>query len=178
MLAKSKYISLLRLLIIGSCSAMITVAALTMESTAETGSCLYSAQLASDPVLRAEYAASINDPERLNSGTEIDGFSTGCLACHDGVTATGFNLRIKNNPQNRATSIEDIIGGHPVGMHYENYVAVKTDSYNSNVDFSGDMIFAAGRVGCLTCHNPLNTETGHLSLTNENSKLCFACHRI
>ena len=90
--------------------------------------------------------------------------------------AKTFKLRIKNNPGGSVMNLEDIIGGHPVGMEYDSYAAVDTKGYKRDVKFSTGMVFSEGRVGCLTCHNPLNTEKGHLVMNNEKSELCFACH--
>lgn len=207
MLANIENKSLLRLLVAGSCSAILTVAGLTMESSAGTlsttsttslsGNCLYSEQLRSDPALRAAFTAKTlngpqeadnsdlyesdikagsNDSDRSNSRPEVDSFSNDCLGCHDGVMATAFKVRVKNNPQGRVMTLEDIIGGHPVGMHYETYVTAKGDTYKSTAGLSKEMIFADGKIGCLTCHNPLNEKKGHLVMNNDNSSLCFACH--
>jgi len=106
----------------------------------------------------------------------IDSLSIDCLSCHDGVMAKDFNVRVKNNPNNRVMSLEDIIGGHPVGMEYENYASVNGKEYRGEVRFSNEMVFAEGKVGCLTCHNPLNSTKGHLVMNNDRSELCFACH--
>jgi predicted CXXCH cytochrome family protein len=217
--------SLLRVLAASSCSAIITLASLTGNLNAETvaitfapstgttatdintattlppGNCLYSAQLASDPALKAAFIAKVTAEKygmveesaeliydtniaaggasstSFNEPTKsIDSLSNDCLSCHDGVMAQSFNVRIKNNPSNRVMSLEDIIGGHPVGMEYDRYASVDTKGYKSDVRFSREMVFAEGKVGCLTCHNPLNTYKGHLVMNNERSELCFACH--
>jgi predicted CXXCH cytochrome family protein len=207
MLANIDRKSLLKVLAVSICSAIITLAALTAsvspESLPEPGDCLYSLQLATDPSLRADFLAKtgplkgkiceINDiymyTTDSNSGgaasislngsyTGIDSLSTDCLSCHDGVTAQSFKVRIKNNPNNRAMCLEDIIGGHPVGMEYDKYVAVNGNKYRCDVQFTREMIFAEGKVGCLTCHNPLNPDKGHLVINNSSSELCFACHNI
>ncbi|HXC92536.1 MAG TPA: cytochrome c3 family protein, partial [Geobacteraceae bacterium] len=106
-----------------------------------------------------------------------DNLSNDCLSCHDGVTAKNFDVRVKNNPNGRVMGLEDIIGGHPVGMEYENYASVNGKEYWGDVRFSNEMVFAEGKVGCLTCHNPLNTTKGHLVMNNDRSELCFACHK-
>ena len=226
MLANNEKRSLLKVLASGSCSAIITLAALTADINAETisstflasagstsisqstaadstnssGNCLFSAQLASDPALRADftsklYAIKNGFPEESDDDAfiyntnidaggsntadpakSIDSLSNGCLSCHDGVMAKSFNVRIKNNPNGRVMSLVDIIGGHPVGMEYENYASVNGKEYRREVQFSNEMVFAEGKVGCLTCHNPLNSTKGHLVMNNDKSELCFACH--
>jgi predicted CXXCH cytochrome family protein len=171
----------------------------TTTTALTPGNCLYSLQLASDPALRAAFTVQItsltNGNETLEadntdlyhtniavntplnrSSSGLDKLSNDCLSCHDGVMAPSFNVRIKNNPAGRVMSLEDIIGGHPVGMEYEKYASVNSREYRREVSFSREMVFAAGKVGCLTCHNPLNTAKGHLVMNNDRSELCFACH--
>lgn len=229
MLANIEKKSLLKILVSGSCSTIIFLAALTADAAAETihvallstsgtssesgtlstvashkpGSCLFSEQLASDPALKAAFTrelsgirdghfeASTDDDLIYDSdidagGTSrsfpepsksVDKFSNDCLSCHDGVMAKSFNVRVKNNPEGRVMSLEDIIGGHPIGMEYENYAAVNGKEYRGEIRFSNEMVFAEGRVGCLTCHNPLNDSKGHLVMKNDRSELCFACHK-
>ncbi len=165
-----------------------------------SGICLFSTQLAGDPALRAAFIAGINtfstnkeitpvvDTDELyitniDAGTPVSGPSSGldklsndCLSCHDGISAPNFHVRIKNNPAGRVMSLEDIIGGHPVGMEYDKYVTVNSKEFRGEAGFSREMIFAEGKIGCLTCHNPLNSAKGHLVMKNERSELCFSCH--
>lgn len=182
-----------------------TAGSMTDSSTLKNlGNCLFTAQLASDPALKSAFSKKISaikdgfieerDDDALIYATDIeagggapstsfpepskstDSLSNDCLSCHDGVMAKNFNVRIKNNPNGRVMGLEDIIGGHPVGMEYENYAAVNGKEYRGEVRFSNDMVFAEGKVGCLTCHNPLNSSKGHLVMKNDRSELCFSCH--
>jgi predicted CXXCH cytochrome family protein len=180
-----------------------TTTTTTTTATTELGKCVFTSQLASDPVLRAEYTSQISseslnesqivdysgiyesnivvniqNPGRIGNRLAIDQLSNNCLSCHDGVLAKDFNVRVKNNPKNRVMSLEDIIGGHPIGMQYKKYVYANPNKYSDDISFSNEMIFAEGKVGCLTCHNPLNEKKGHLTVNNNSSKLCFACHII
>lgn len=173
----------------------------TSAASPESGSCLFAAQLASDPALKTAFTTKIRaikggaveESDELIYDSNIDAGSTSslslpepaksldslsydCLSCHDGVMAQNFNFRIKNNPGGRVMSLEDITGGHPVGMEYNRYVSVGGKDYRSEVTFSREMVFAEGKVGCLTCHNPLNKDRGHLVMNNSRSELCFACH--
>jgi predicted CXXCH cytochrome family protein len=222
MLANIEKRSLLIKLATGSCSAIITLASLTadvnagtfsdrslssseatMSTSQNSGNCLFSAQLAADPALRAAFSKQISS---ANSGLEeesyddsaiyiiniessaalaesftdssnnLDKLSYDCLSCHDGVTAQNFKIRVKNNPNDRVIGLENIIGGHPVGMEYEKYVSANGKAYRAEVSFSKEMVFAEGKVGCLTCHNPMNSAKGHLVMNNDRSELCFACH--
>ena len=227
MLANIEKKSLLKILATGSCSAIISLASLTADVHAGTfsftsqassgitgtmtnssapqasGNCLFSAQLAADPALKAAFSKKIssvkgglyeesNDDAVIydtnieagiassrslaDSFNNVDTLSNDCLSCHDGVMAKSFNVRVKNNPYGRVMSLEDIIGGHPVGMEYEKYASVNGKEYRGEVRFSNEMVFAEGKVGCLTCHNPLNSAKGHLVMNNDRSELCFACH--
>lgn len=206
MFTKFEKKSLLKALAASTCGVIISLTSMAATSNAttsiypETGNCLFSAQLSADPALKAEFTTKIfatrlgaiteddneliyetSIPARSNvsfsgSNNGIDRLSNDCLSCHDGVMAQNFKLRIKNNPGGSVMNLEDIIGGHPVGMEYDSYAAVDTKGYKRDVKFSTGMVFSEGRVGCLTCHNPLNTEKGHLVMNNEKSELCFACH--
>ena len=231
MLTTNEKKSLLRVLVAGTCSAVIAMAVLAVETRAETvtitfqpstgysatanshgttstsadisRTCLFVAQLASDPVLRSEYTTRVtvtkwgvkeeSDGEIYESDLvagnafaarmsgnagSVDSLSNECLACHDGVMAQNFKIRIKNNPNNRVMSLEDIIGGHPVGMEYDRYLSgAKGKEYRTDVKFNSEAVFAEGKIGCLTCHNLLNKAKGHLVMNNEKSELCFSCHR-
>lgn len=208
--------STLQAVVVGCCSLIITMISLTANVRAEirtataskaavkvteTGTCLYSRQLAADPALKAAFTTKISaevngDVEEsdeliyftdINAGgaanrnaadpdKTIDRLSNDCLSCHDGVMAQNFNVRIKNKPGGRVMSLEDIIGGHPVGMEYDRYVSADTKGYKSRVAYYNEMIFSEGKVGCLTCHNPLNRDKGHLAMNNDRSELCFSCH--
>jgi len=230
MLANIEKKSLLLVLATGSCSAIISLAALTADVNAGTidfsfratsgtvntsdtmagssnpqnlGNCLFTAQLATDPALKAAFTkkisaikgglheesnddaviyatnieAGVSSGSFTDSARDIDNLSNDCLSCHDGVMAKSFKVRVKNNPNGRVIGLEDIIGGHPVGMEYENYASVNGKEYRGEVKFSNEMVFAEGKVGCLTCHNPLNSSKGHLVMSNDRSELCFSCHR-
>lgn len=129
-------------------------------------------------IYESELAVGIDFAARFadNSGG-LDSFSYECIACHDGNIAQTFKIRIKNNPDNRVMSLEDIIGGHPVGMEYDRYLSgFRGKEYRSDVKLNSVAVFADGKIGCLTCHNPLNTAKGHLVMNNEKSELCFSCH--
>ena len=107
------------------------------------------------------------------STTGIDALSTDCLGCHDGVGATPVATVLKNNP---FASHQTLPGkDHPIGMDYNRYVA-SSRGYKSLLGVSNKMVFVNGKVGCLTCHNPLNPEKGHLVMSDRNSALCLTCH--
>jgi predicted CXXCH cytochrome family protein len=111
--------------------------------------------------------------------TGIDTFSVYCLGCHDGAAALSVTMVLKNNPPNGSR----LLGGnrrmigmdHPIGMDYNRYAAASKD-YKPLFGFSNKMVFVNGKVGCLTCHDPLNLEKGHLVISDRNSALCLSCH--
>jgi predicted CXXCH cytochrome family protein len=61
-------------------------------------------------------------------------------------------------------------------MNYAAYSAMDSHNYKSGASFNSKMIFVNGRVGCLTCHNPLNPEKSHLVMSDYRSALCLTCH--
>jgi len=108
------------------------------------------------------------------SPSGIDALSADCLGCHDGVGAQPVTTVLKNDPF--ASKSDRILPGndHPIGMDYANYAAVGEYKSLSGVD--NGMVFVDGKVGCLTCHNPLNPERGHLVMSDRGSALCLTCH--
>jgi len=104
----------------------------------------------------------------------IDTLSVDCLGCHDGVGALPVAAVLKNNPFVR--SHMTLPGSdHPIGMDYNSYAAASKE-YKSLSGISNKMIFVNGKVGCLTCHDPLNPEKGHLVMSDSHSALCLTCH--
>jgi len=110
----------------------------------------------------------------FNQGNTIDSYSKDCLSCHDGSLASDKVVHYKNTPGNKHR-----YGGtnqHPIGMDYEAYVAADPTRYKPINAFNSKMIFVNGRVGCLTCHYPLNPEKNHLVMSDFRSALCLTCH--
>jgi predicted CXXCH cytochrome family protein len=105
---------------------------------------------------------------------ELDSFSVDCLSCHDGAGAVSVSVDWRNNPAHLTALRRPSGSDHPIGMDYESYVAQGRD-YKS-VGGNTKMVFVNGKVGCLTCHNPLNPEKGHLVMSDRGSALCLSCH--
>lgn len=118
---------------------------------------------------RTRYAATYSD----NTGEpmEIDTFSLDCLGCHDGINARIHNIRYKNNVMDRTSSMETVRGSHPIGMHYGSY-AYTSNHLRGLTELNEEMVLVDGKVGCLSCHNPLNPNKKHLASKN----LCLGCH--
>lgn len=106
--------------------------------------------------------------------TSLDSFSVDCLSCHDGVGASQINVELRDRPFDRRSMVNSFTSEHPVGMTYDAYVAANRGY--KDVGGNTKMIFVNGKVGCLSCHDPLNTEKGHLVMSDYGSALCKTCH--
>lgn len=86
----------------------------------------------------------------------LDPMSSECLSCHDGSSAplTGYS--------------------HPVGVQYPAFS--RSGRYVSKGALNRRIVLIDGKVGCLSCHNPLNPSKFHLVMSNDGSRLCFSCH--
>jgi len=105
---------------------------------------------------------------------EIDQFSKDCIVCHDGAGASSVGVDLRNNPESHHSRVNAITSDHPIGMKYNNYVA--QDRGYKAMPMDTNMVFVNGAVGCLTCHDPLNLDKGHLAKSDKNSELCLSCH--
>ena len=159
---------------------------------AEDGSCTYSTQLAL-PEQRGVYTAQIKrikdsavspygefssesvtfmyQGERI----DLDTVSFDCITCHDGISAPLHDIRFKNDTV-RTDGMKMVIGPHPIGMHYGSAAYAKPGTLRDQSSLNEDMVLVDGRVGCLSCHNPLNPEKKHLIVGLDQSKLCLTCH--
>jgi predicted CXXCH cytochrome family protein len=108
--------------------------------------------------------------------SKIDTLSSDCLNCHDGVGAVPVTVVLRNNPYDR-THRGLPSSDHPIGMDYNRYASFgKGFRALFGLPNTGKMILVNGKVGCLTCHNPLNPEKGHLVMSDRESALCLTCH--
>ena len=110
-----------------------------------------------------------------NEPAELDQFSSDCLCCHDGAGAVSVAADWRNNPGKLLSHRQPNGTDHPIGMDYESYAANGRD-YKSVSGLNTKMVFVNGRVGCLTCHDPMNPEKGHLVMSDHGSALCLTCH--
>ncbi len=104
----------------------------------------------------------------------IDSFSKDCLGCHDGLRASDVSVDYRSRPGMRTGRL---VSGkdHPIGMEYASYAAFGR-GYKPVTALNTRMVLVNGRVGCLTCHNPLNPEKSHLVMGDFGSALCLTCH--
>ncbi|HJV66858.1 MAG TPA: cytochrome c3 family protein [Geomonas sp.] len=107
-------------------------------------------------------------------GSVLDPMSMECLGCHDGSTASAIHVDLRNDPFGKSR-VSSFRGDHPMGMNYASYVGARK-GYKQVLAGTSNMVFVNGKVGCLTCHNPLNAEPGHLVMSDRNSALCLTCH--
>lgn len=105
---------------------------------------------------------------------DMDSFSAGCVSCHDGNTASSIEVNLKNDPFRSGSAYKSPKSNHPIGMQYSSYVG--RGDFKQVMEGSNKMTFVNGKVSCLTCHNPLNPERGHLVMSDRGSALCLTCH--
>jgi predicted CXXCH cytochrome family protein len=114
------------------------------------------------------------DSKPVNTQPGIDTFSSDCLGCHDGVGAQAITVDLRNNPFGRRHMLTPG-SDHPIGMEYDRYAAAGR-GFKPLWGDTGKMVFVNGKVGCLTCHDPINPQRGHLVKSDRNSALCLTCH--
>ena len=102
---------------------------------------------------------------------EVDQVTFECISCHDGINASYHGFRFKSDNQT-VSSAATISGGHPIGSHY-GAAAYSRPGLKAFDQLHEDIVLVDGRVGCLSCHNPLNPEGKHLVQAED---ICFACH--
>jgi len=110
-----------------------------------------------------------------STGHDIDSFSKNCLTCHDGSSAIDINAHYRNSPTKRTNGNVNA-KDHPIGMDYAYYVAFGKGNFKPIPNWGSKMILIQGKVGRLTCHNPLNQERKHLVMSDVRSALCLTCH--
>jgi len=110
-----------------------------------------------------------------NQEAGIDSFSKDCLSCHDGLQATDVSVDYRSRPGSSRTGRPVSGKDHPIGMDYASYAAFGR-GYKPASMLNLKMVLVNGKVGCLTCHNPLNPEKSHLVMSDYRSALCLTCH--
>ena len=108
-------------------------------------------------------------------GGDIDSFSKDCVSCHDGLRASDVSVNYRNNPDGSRTGRHFSGKDHPIGMEYASYASFRR-GYRPVAQLNPKMLLVNGKVGCLTCHNPLNPEKSHLVMSDRRSALCLTCH--
>ena len=132
----------------------------------------------------ASYSADASDYDPWGIGTRsaepgpvgLDSFSTECISCHDGASAVAIGANVRNDPFASGRHSKHSGTDHPVGMDYQSYVAASGRKYKPIFGLNSKMVLVDGKVGCLTCHDPLNPERKHLVMSDTKSALCLSCH--
>ncbi len=184
--------NILILSIVISLTHFLILGGMATWASAETelGKCEFSLQLLSDPYLKESFLTSLLEAKNATEDdmykyivtvrgangelVGIDSFSSNCILCHDGMNAPHYETKFVGTSQQRFVDLTTVVGSHPIGMNYGEY----TDSqeFKGWGNTNSEMSFIAGKVGCLTCHNPLNPEKFHLVMNNDKSNICLSCH--
>lgn len=123
----------------------------------------------------ARYSALSSDPAGTLEG-QADEVSRGCLGCH-----VEMGMMLKNGsayPKGlHNEGMAKMAVSHSIGIDYERKTLFRSD-LKSAAEFSPNMMLVNGKLGCVTCHDPLNREGNHLATGNSRSGICFACHNM
>ncbi len=114
-----------------------------------------------------------------DSSQEIDAMSRNCISCHDGTYATSVTIRVGTWKHQMGFMRHDQ-NSHPIGIDYESVRinrGAKTDLRPMDI-VDPRIKFFNGKIGCGSCHDPYSTIPQQLVMSDENSKLCFACHIV
>jgi predicted CXXCH cytochrome family protein len=104
----------------------------------------------------------------------LDPLSADCVSCHDGVGASEIGVDLRDRPFGRRPQVDSFTSNHPLGMTYSSYAA--SGKGYKRIPMGTRMLFVNGKVGCLTCHDPLSPERGRLVMSDRRSALCLTCH--
>lgn len=113
------------------------------------------------------------------SSQEIDPLSKNCVTCHDGSYATSATVMVGSWTHEKSF-IRNDHNSHPIGVHYESVRVnrgAKTD-LRPLVHVDRRIRFFNGKVGCGSCHDPYSALHMKLVMSDENSRLCVACHIV
>ena len=134
------------------------------------------------------------------SSLTLDGASSGpgevsllCMGCHDGVVALdayGGGAAAEGPLTGNLAFGADLSNDHPVGITYDPAADAELNATTTSVTYGNaatgtvaDMLSGAGTVECGSCHDVHATLSGGisgngtlLSVSNDGSGLCFACH--
>jgi predicted CXXCH cytochrome family protein len=113
---------------------------------------------------------------------ELDSATLLCLSCHDGVTATDVYSSSHATQWIGQLGSSQLGAGplssHPIGNQYP----LADAKYHgvASVQADGRIKLPRGRLQCISCHDPHNTERHPAMLvkSNNRSALCLACHRL
>jgi hypothetical protein len=99
----------------------------------------------------------------------VDQGSLQCMTCHEGSLADHM-------PVNFETGVLD--GNHPIGIDYLRSFLKKNGGLKHPESINKEIKFIGGKLSCISCHNVYNLEKHKLTVSNEGSRLCAACHNM
>lgn len=114
-------------------------------------------------------------PESAAGYTRTGEHSSGCLACHDGVTAQDL---VPLDPWVRQARLNWDKGNHPVMVAYAEAYRRDPSRYVPVSQLDPRIKLVNGTIQCATCHTVSVTERWALAVPNQNDRLCLSCHRL
>lgn len=103
--------------------------------------------------------------------SRVDAITLLCIECHDDridSLAGGIGAGSWNHFSGRLN--------HPIGSLYQEAYRKHPNSYVAPGMFPEGIELFDGKIGCGTCHNRYSPHDQMLVMSNERSRLCFACH--
>lgn len=108
-------------------------------------------------------------------GGYLDELSIECLLCHDGSVATDALVE-KPLFAGEYDHTNNIGLSHPIGVSHREATEKYFGAYRKIEKLPQEIRLFDGKVGCVSCHNPYSKLPFNLSMSNEGSALCLACH--
>jgi predicted CXXCH cytochrome family protein len=115
--------------------------------------------------------------------TAPDGTSKLCLSCHDGSVALGsFGGQTGTTFLTGGAKLDvDLRNDHPISFPYDSIQAGgvwSTTHQYSGTKTVASMLDVNGKVQCSSCHRVHGNSVGYyLTMSNQGSALCLACHK-
>lgn len=106
-----------------------------------------------------------------DKASPLDPMSIDCIGCHDGnvgkdiIAGIGAGAWKHNN------------GSHPVGVSYRQ-CRMRKGKLTAPEKLDKRIRFFNGKIGCGTCHDLYSSNRMQLVISNDGSRLCFACHEV
>ena len=114
------------------------------------------------------------DDRRVRTFGRLDDCSRRCLECHDGVN--GIDSR---EALGRGHGGSDLKRNHPIGVRYRDNKPRGARTQLRSIHMLPPQVrLPAGRVSCVSCHDPYSQRRYQLTVPIERSELCFTCHPL